>query len=187
MTTHLEDAPSGYGWLSIGLHWFNAVAVVMLWFIGNRMTGANVAADEAAELVRVHTSVALTVYLLIWVRIGWRLYSGHPQGLPDQGRIPFLVARTVHYTLLICIAVMLITGPLKVWFGGEAIEFYNLGSIPSPLAANEALHDLLTNVHRWGGNVLLVVALTHMTAAARQLVFGRGETAKRMTTPTGHD
>ena len=182
----VKDAPAGYGWLSIGLHWFNAVAVVMLWFIGNKMTGASVLPDEAAELVRVHTSVAVSVYALIWVRIGWRFYSGHPQGLPDQRRIPFLIARTVHYTLLICIAVMLITGPLKVWFGGEAIEFYNLGIIPSPFAPNDGLHDLLTNTHRWGGNVLFVIALTHMTAAARQLVFGRGETAKRMTTPTGH-
>ena len=183
----IKDAASGYGWLSIGLHWFNAVAVVMLWFIGNKMTGADVAADEAAELVRVHTSVAVTVYALIWVRIGWRFYSGHPQGLPDQGRIRFAVARTVHYTLLITIAVMLITGPLKVWLGGEAIAFYNLGAIPSPFAANEALHDLLTNVHRWGGNVLFVVALVHMTAAARQIVFAQGEAAKRMTTPTGHE
>ena len=80
---------------------------------------------------------------------------------------------------------MLVTGPLKVWFGGETIAFYNLGSIPSPFPANEALHDLLTNAHRWGGNVLFVVALTHMTAAAKQLVFGRGETARRMTVPTG--
>ena len=183
----IKDAPSGYGWLSIGLHWFNAVAVVMLWFIGNKMTGADVAPDEAAELVRVHTSVALTVYVLIWARIGWRFYSGHPRGLPDQGRIRFLIARTVHYTLLITIAVMLVTGPLKVWLGGEAIAFYNLGSIASPFAANEALHELFTTAHRWGGNVLFVVALTHMTAAARQLVFGRGETARRMTAPTGHD
>jgi cytochrome b561 len=182
----IKDAPSGYGWLSIGLHWFNAVAVVMLWFIGNKMTGADVAADEAVELVRVHTSVALTVYAVIWVRIGWRFYSGHPKGLPEQGRVPFLIACTVHYTLLIFIAVMLITGPLKVWLGGEAIAFYNLGSIPSPFAANAALHDLLTSAHRWGGNVLLAVALTHMTAAARQLVFGQGEAAKRMTVPTGH-
>ncbi len=181
----IKDAPSGYGWLSIALHWLNAVAVVMLWFIGNKMTGAAVTDAEAAELVRVHTSVALTVYALIWVRIGWRLYAGHPQGLPDQGRIPFLIARTVHYTLLMCIAVMLISGPLQVWLGGEAIAFYDFGALPSPFAANDALHTLFTNVHRWGGNVLFVVAVTHMMAAARQLVFAQGETAKRMTAPTG--
>jgi cytochrome b561 len=181
----LRDAPAGYGWLSIALHWLNAVAVVMLWFIGNKMTGAAVSEDEAAELLRVHMSVAVTVYALIWMRIGWRLWSGHPQGLPDQGRIRFLIARTVHYTLLLSVAVMLISGPLQVWFAGEAITFYGLGSIPGPFAANEALHGLFTNVHRWGGNVLFVVAVTHMAAAARQLVFAQGETARRMTAPTG--
>lgn len=180
-----KDAASGYGWLSIGLHWANAVAVVMLWFVGNKMTGPAVSAEEAAELVRVHTSVAVTVYALIWARIGWRLYSGHPSGLPDQGRIPFLLARAVHYTLLIVIAVMLISGPLKVWLGGEAIAVYDIGSIPSPLAADERWHALLTDVHRWGGNALFFVALLHMTAAARQLVFAHGETARRMTAPTG--
>ncbi len=182
----LKDAPSGYGWLSIGLHWLNAVAVVMLWFIGNKMTGSGVTETEAVELVRVHTSVAVTVYALIWTRILWRFYSGHPQGLPDQGRMSFLIARTVHYTLLVTISVMLISGPLQVWFAGDAIGFYSVGNIPSPFAANERLHELLETAHRQGGNVLFVVALVHMSAAARQIVFGRGETAKRMTAPTGH-
>jgi cytochrome b561 len=91
----------------------------------------------------------------------------------------------VHYTLLVTIAVMLVSGPLQVWLAGDAIGFYNLGNIPSPLTPNEALHETFETAHRWGGNVLFVVALVHMTAAARQLVFGRGETAKRMTSPTG--
>jgi cytochrome b561 len=181
-----KDASSGYGWLSIALHWLNAVAVVMLWFIGNKMTGPNIAEAEAADLVHVHTSVAVTVYALIWARICWRFYSRHPKGLPDQGRIPFAVARTVHYTLLITIAVMLISGPLQVWLAGDAIGFYNLGSIPSPFAANDWLAERFELAHRWGGNALFVVALVHMTAAARQLVFAQGETAKRMTAPTGH-
>jgi len=182
----IKDAPTGYGWISIALHWLNAVAVVMIWFIGNKMADTGLPDGEAAELLRVHTSVAVTVYLLIWLRIGWRLYWGHPQGLADQGRIPFMVARTVHYTLLMCIATLLISGPLVSWYGGEAIAFYNLGSIPSPVAANDTLHEFLEIAHRWGSNVLFFVALTHMTAAARQLAFGRGETAKRMTAPTGH-
>ncbi len=182
----IKDAPSGYGWLSIGLHWFNAVAVVMLWFVGNKMAGAAVSDEEAAELLRVHTSVGVTVFAVIWVRIGWRLYSGHPKGLPDQGRIAFLVARTVHYTLLILIASLLISGPLVSWYGGEAIEFYTLGSIPSPFAANAALHEFFEAAHRWGSNVLFGVAVVHMSAAARQLVFAQGEAARRMTAPTGH-
>ena len=183
----IKDAPSGYGWISIGLHWANAVAVVMLWFIGNKLVSEGTSAGEAAELLRVHTSVAMAVFALICVRIGWRFYWGHPKGLPDQGRIPFLIARTVHYTLLITVATLLISGPLEMWFAGEAIPFFDLGAIPSPFAANESLRDFFTNAHRWGSNVLFVVALVHMTAAARQLVFGRGETARRMTAPTGHD
>ena len=37
----VKDAPSGYGWLSIGLHWFNAVAVVMLSAIRSRLAYAD--------------------------------------------------------------------------------------------------------------------------------------------------
>jgi len=182
---HLKDAPAGYGWLSIALHWLNAIAVVMLWFIGNKMTGNAIAESEAAELLHVHTSVAVTVYALIWLRIIWRFYSGHPAGLPDQGRIRFMIARTVHYILLMTIAVMLISGPLQVWFAGEVIGFYMLGAIPGPFTANENLAIWFATAHRWAGNVLFVVALVHMTAAAKQIVFARGETARRMTAPTG--
>jgi cytochrome b561 len=181
----IKDAPSGYGWLSIALHWLNAVAVVMLWFIGNKMTGPNIESAEAAELLRVHTSVAITVYALLWLRIIWRFRSGHPQGLPDQGRIAFTIARTVHYSLLVTIAVMLVSGPLQVFFAGERIGFYNLLDIESPFTANEGLHAFFATAHRWGGNVLFVTALVHMSAAAKQILFGRGETARRMTSPTG--
>jgi cytochrome b561 len=87
--------------------------------------------------------------------------------------------------LLVTIAVMLVSGPLQVWFANDAIGFYNLFDIPSPLPANEALHALFETAHRWGGNVLFVTALVHMSAAAKQIVFGRGETARRMTSPTG--
>jgi cytochrome b561 len=91
----------------------------------------------------------------------------------------------VHYTLLTTIAVMLISGPLQVWFAGEAIGFYNLGAIPGPFTTNDALAIGFATAHRWAGNVLFVIALVHMTAAAKQIVFARGETAKRMTAPTG--
>ena len=33
-TSRISDADTGYGWISILLHWVTAVTVIPLWFIG---------------------------------------------------------------------------------------------------------------------------------------------------------
>ena len=136
--TQLYDARAGYGWLSIRLHWAAAIAVIMLWFIGNQMTAANTSADEYGILVRVHTSVAVTIYALLLYRVFRRLHIGFPGRSADQTRPLFRLARVVHYALLFCILMMLFSGPLAVWSGGDAIGFFGFSKIASPFGADES-------------------------------------------------
>jgi cytochrome b561 len=180
----LQDARAGYGWLSIGLHWAAAIAVIMLWFIGNQMTAANTSADEYTILVRVHTSVAVTVYALLLYRVFRRLHIGFPGRSTDQPRPLFRLARVVHHALLFCILMMLFSGPLAVWSGGDAIGFFGFAEIASPFAANEALHELLEATHRTFAKILFVVFLVHVAGAFRQILLSRGETSNRMIVAT---
>ncbi|MFP6829850.1 MAG: cytochrome b/b6 domain-containing protein [Gammaproteobacteria bacterium] len=155
--TQLYDARAGYGWLSIRLHWAAAIAVIMLWFIGNQMTAANTSADEYGILVRVHTSVAVTIYALLLYRVFRRLHIGFPGRSADQPRPLFRLARVGHYALLFCILIMLFSGPLAVWSGGDAIGFFCFSKIASPFGADEELHELLEATHRTFAKILFAV------------------------------
>ncbi len=180
----IHDARAGYGWLSIGLHWAATISVVMLWFIGNKMTAAATPSDEATLLVRVHTSVAVTVYLLLLYRVFRRLQIGFPRRSASQPGALVRISRVVHGTLLFSILVMLFSGPLAVWTGGEAIGFFNLGEIDGPLAENKGLHELLEATHRTFARILFVVFLVHVAGAVRQILFMQGETSNRMILAT---
>ncbi|MFL2546842.1 MAG: cytochrome b [Candidatus Rariloculaceae bacterium] len=180
----IHDAPAGYGWLSIGLHWAAAISIVMLWFIGNQMTAADTSADEKTELLLVHTSVAVTVYALLLYRIFRRLHNGFIGRSAGQPTALFRLAQFVHGGLLFCVLVMLFTGPLAVWTGGEAIGLFGFGEIASPIEANDELHGILQGTHRTFARILFVVFLVHIAGAFRQILFAKGETSNRMIVAT---
>ncbi|HEY5623033.1 MAG TPA: cytochrome b/b6 domain-containing protein [Gammaproteobacteria bacterium] len=183
----IHDSRAGYGWLSIGLHWLAAISVVMLWFVGNQMTAENMPPDEAAELLRVHTSIAVTVYLLLLFRVFRRLQIGFPQRSEDQPAGLARVARVVHFALLLSILVMLFSGPMQVWMAGDSITLFDLGEIAGPFAANESAQALFRSLHATFARVLLFVFLIHVAGAMRQILFSKGETANRMLVATEGD
>ena len=183
----IHDARAGYGWLSIALHWAAAISVVMLWFIGNQMTADDTPPDEAAMLLQVHTSVAVTVYLLLLYRVFRRLQIGFPRRSAGQNVMLVRIARAVHFTLLFSILVMLFTGPLQVWLAGDAIALFNTGEISGPLAPNENMAEFFNAAHVAFAKVLFVVFLIHIAGAMRQILFSKGETANRMLVATEGD
>lgn len=173
---YLKDSATHYGWISIVLHWGGAIAVLMLWFIGHVMTSEGTGEAEKAELVRVHTTVAVTVFILLGGRIAHRLTVGFPGPAEDQPPVRFLVTRIVQYALLIGIATMLISGPMMVWAGGDAIGFLDWGGIASPFEPDPALHELMLQTHRTTRWALLVGVLLHVGGVFRS----RAETLNRM-------
>ena len=76
------DTRTGYGWVSIALHWTTAIIVLTLWFVGSSIHSDPETQDST---LRLHTSIAITAYLLLWARVIWRFKIGHPGPLPNPG------------------------------------------------------------------------------------------------------
>jgi len=81
-TVRLQDTSHGYGWISIALHWLTAAIVLTMWIVG---TMSQVASHEDyPALVRLHSTIGVTAYVLLWARIAWRFKIGHPGPRPDS-------------------------------------------------------------------------------------------------------
>ena len=106
------DTKSGYGWISIALHWLTAAIVLAMWTIGTMAQAAG--REQQSGLVQLHTTIGMTVYALLWARIIWRFKVGHPGPRPGQAALLFPVARYFHFLLLVALGVMLLSGPLMV-------------------------------------------------------------------------
>ena len=66
----IRDTANGYGLGSILLHWVTAAIIVAMLYIGSTIEG--VAGDERQSVLVLHTSIAITSYAVLWLRIIWR-------------------------------------------------------------------------------------------------------------------
>ena len=177
-----RDTRSGYGWVSIALHWLAAVLVLTMWTLGT-LSQTNVEAD-AVWYAHLHMSIGVSAYLLLWARVIWRFAASHPGPHPGQSALLFPLAKYFHYLFLIAIGVMLISGPLMVWSGGDALEVFAL-TIPSPFAAWTGLHDLLRRVHGVTASVIILGVILHILAALKHIVINRDGTFDKIMIADG--
>jgi cytochrome b561 len=177
-----RDTRSGYGWVSIALHWLTAIVVLTMWTLGT-MSQTDVQ-DDAAWYAHLHMSIGVSAYLLLWGRILWRLAVGHPAPHPGQSALLFPIAKTFHYLFLVAIGMMLLSGPLMVWSGGDAIEVFAF-AIPSPFVPWPGLHDLLRRVHGVTASIIILGVLLHILAALKHIVFNRDGTFDKIMIADG--
>jgi cytochrome b561 len=168
-----SDTGNGYGWISIALHWLTAAIVLMMFVIGTMSQGAD--EKEYLRLVHLHTTIGMTAYLLLWVRIIWRFAVGHPGPLPKQGVVFFTIGKYFHFLMLIAIGVMLVSGPLMVWTSGNAIQVFAL-AIPNPLGKIESAQHILRSVHGYTASFIVAAMILHVLAVFKHTVLNRDGT-----------
>lgn len=161
------DQPDSFGWVSIVVHWLTTVIIIALWFIGRSILEQG--SVEDIDLRRnLHVTIALSVWLLLLFRIVWRLRMHHPRA---AGQTLFIhrVARTVHYILLVAVAVMMISGPVVYWVQIDSIR------------------NLALAVHATTATILLVLVLLHIGGTLKHMMFHEDDTIVRMLWPKKRD
>jgi cytochrome b561 len=177
----VNDTPTGYGWISIGLHWLTAVLIIYLLYLGSSIAGLE---GEARQLaVKRHTSVALASYLLLVGRIAWRLYRGHPGPTPEQRGWAFTLGKYTHYTMLVALTVQILSGPLLQWSYGRDIEVFDWFVIPSPMEASFGLASTLHGLHVASALFIFFAILLHIGGVYKHTAFNQDGTLAKMIIP----
>lgn len=178
---HSADSPEGYGWISILLHWFVAAAVIALWFLGDSIDAANLGEDRPTQISR-HASFALTMYILLLVRVLRRFRYGHPRW-PDQSQWDRWLSRVIHYSMLAAIVLMLISGPCMLVSAGQPVHLFADVDFPRFDAPIPWLHKLAYRAHALGGNLLLITVICHICGACKHLMFDDDDVFIRILVP----
>lgn len=146
-------------------------------FIGSSIGTAT--GDDRRYLLHLHTTIGVSAYALLWLRVVWRFTCGHPGPRSRQKGFFFLVGKCVHLSLAAAIGVMLLTGPLIVWSSGGAIEVFAL-TIPSPIEIAPELHQIVRPAHAIAAMVILAGTLLHILGAIKHSVINRDGTFEKM-------
>ncbi len=157
------DQPDSFGWVSIIVHWLTTIIIIALWFIGR-----SIAEQDSLEAIdarrSLHVAIGLTVWLLLLFRIVWRLRMHHPRA---NGQSLFIhrVARTIHYTMLAGITLMIISGPVMVLFNNDTVNAFAL------------------LLHRNVALAMLTLVLIHLGGTLKHIIFHEDDTIVRMLWP----
>jgi cytochrome b561 len=174
----IRDTKFSYGSISILFHWLGALALAYLWF-----TGPDDHGGSASVATANHIAMGAGLGLFLLARIAWRMASVSPAPLSSNGMLN-TVATVVKMLLLIDILLILATGVLGVWFGGQAINAF--GSIPLPTLVPPAPHFVgpMRGLHSLSANLILPALIgLHVLGALKHLVIDRDGTFSRMIWP----
>jgi cytochrome b561 len=171
----------GYRLPSILLHWLAAALIVTLWVIGQMWEGQP--RDVRIALRALHFSIGLIALVVIAARLAWRFAAA--DGAPDieaNGLFDRL-AKLVQHLFYLVMLVLIVTGPLAIWFEGRPIPFFNLASLPSPLPKLDGLSHALETTHIVFTKVIVVLFALHVLGAFKHLIVDRDGVFMRMLAP----
>lgn len=158
---HTGHGSGHYDGLTVALHWLTALLVIVLFALAE-IWGFLPRGPVRETMEGLHVSLGCLLVVVVVARLLWRSFGG--RRLPQPGRAGHLV-HAGHGLLYLLLLILIISGPLKRWVVGHALNFFWVASIPSPMAADRALHAPVSLVHFWAAWAIIVVAGGHALIA----------------------
>jgi cytochrome b561 len=170
------------------LHWLVAACVLTTAPVAIAMTRVGEGATQDA-LYDFHKSIGVLILVLMLLRLINRLIVGAPIAEPGIAPWQKAASATVHTSFYVLLIAMPIVGYVANSAYGAATPFFGLFELPQIVGKNEALATPLFTLHRWVGWLLILLVLTHISAALYHH-FVHGDNVLRRMLPqavTGSD
>jgi cytochrome b561 len=161
------------------LHWLIAVCVLTTAPVAIAMTRVGKGPTQDT-LYNFHKSLGVLILILMLLRLINRLAVGALAAAPEIEPWQKTVSSVVHTALYALLLTMPIVGYIANSAYGAPTPFFGLFNLPQLVSKNEALATQLFTLHRWVGWFVILLVLTHVSAALYHY-FVRGDSVlKRM-------
>jgi len=175
----IHTTPTRYSSFSIGLHWF---MLLLLTAVYASMEFSDVfpkGSEGRNALKSWHYMLGLSAFAVVWVRMLVNLLLTAPGITPAPPRWQTLASTWVHAALYLLMIGMPLAGWLLLSAEGEAVPFFGQ-PLPALIAENEALAEIIKEVHETGAVVGYVLVGLHAAAALFHHYVVRDSTLRRM-------
>lgn len=177
---NLRNTADHWGLVARTLHWLFVLLIVGAWFAVDLHEDFPKGSPERAQWMMVHKALGLSVFLLIWLRLGWRLTGDVPAPLPGP-RWQQWSSAVVHGLLYLLMIAMPLSGLLWSQFGGRPVSWFGVFEVPVFVTPDKTLAGQLGELHKevlWP--LLFTLVLVHVVAALWHHFILRDATLKRM-------
>lgn len=176
-----------YSLVAIVLHWAVAIGIAALVLIGLAMAHLDLAPLQKFKLYQLHKSVGVTVLLLAFLRLGWRLTHAAPRLPATMSLRDALAARAAHWLLYVLQFAVPLAGWALVSVSVLGIPTLLYGVVPWPhlpflttIADKAPVEAVVETMHAWLAYSLVAVVVAHAAAALRHHLIIRDDILTRM-------
>ena len=159
----LSNTPARWGLIAQCFHWAMFALIIATWFAIETREDFPKDSPERLQWMLLHKSLGLSVFVLVWLRIGARLSQVTPQAIGSalQQKVSALVGLGL-YALMIGLP---IGGLLASQFYGKPVAFFGLFELPMLVGENKEMGDLMKEAHEAGFGALLFLLALHVGGA----------------------
>ena len=165
------------------LHWSVACLVPLQLWLGWAAEGE---ADRthAFRLISVHFQIGCSLFVLMVLRLSWRVAKGHPQAIVPEPMWRRLAAGGVHGSLYALLLILPASGYV-IWIWMDAprfwLGFFELPKLFEPPHDDESSRALAWYIHHYCAYAITGLALLHIAIALwRELFWRDGVITRRM-------
>lgn len=172
MSTH-------YTPLAKSLHWLMALMVFGLLGLGFYMSDLPLS-PEKLQLYSWHKWAGVTVFVLVWVRLVWRITHRPPPMSSGLYGAVKVAAMAGHWMLYVLMAVIPLSGWLMSSAKGFQTVWFGVLPIPDLIGKDKALGRSLAELHSALNVGFLLLIVVHALAALMHHFVHKDDTLRRM-------
>lgn len=176
---HLRNNKTGYGLLSMGLHWLMLLLLVAVFATMELNDFFPKGSTGRAAMKTWHYMLGLSVLGLVLLRLVLRLTDTAPVITPAPPRWQERAGKLVHVALYGFMMVMPLLGWLILSAKGKPIPFFGL-SLPALVGQNKETAHWIKDIHETGATVGYLLIGVHAAAALIHHYVLRDDTLRRM-------
>lgn len=175
----IETAAPQYTSTAKVLHWLIALMIIGLFALGQYMNDLSMSPSKL-QLYSWHKWAGVTVFLLVLIRLGWRLLHT-PPALPAQMSKPQRLASHIgHAVLYLLMLAIPISGWLMSSAKGYQTVWFGVVPLPDLIGKDKQIGEALVELHESLNGLLMLIVAIHALAALKHHFIDRDDVLIRM-------
>lgn len=175
----IRNTSESFGSIAKFFHWLIFLMILCMLILGFIMSDMPNGPDKL-KLYGIHKATGITILGLVLLRLVWKYMNISPE-LPDgMDAWQRLAAKASHVVLYVLMLAMPLSGWAMSSAAGFPVSVFGWFTMPSLISPNRELVDVFKEAHEVIGYLIIIISLTHGTAALLHHFYYKDNVLTRM-------